>query len=238
MVPQSVWKNRIKLPACRHLNTLRTPLSAVSLCVWTVSSTDCISAARLDLDCGPLLFNRNGQGVCGLGNPLQDFQQLDRPLRHNDLTVLELRTVEQSNGSVVQAQFESLATKYGVPLAILCDAGSDLKLGMRLFQERHSSTISSYDIVHLVSRKVEKIMNSTPQWDEFRKACCTCANALRQSKLAHLKPPCPRAKARYMKFGREIRWAARALWLLDRVQSGKLTEQQPNAYLWRKSETN
>ncbi len=29
-----------------------------------------------------------------------------------------------------------------------------------------------------------------------------------------------------MKFGREIRWAARALWLLDRVQSGKLTEQQ------------
>ena len=161
-----------------------------------------------------------------LGIRLQDFQQLDRPLRHNDMTVLELCTVEQSNGSVVQAQFEALATKYGEPLSILCDAGSDLKLGTRLFQENYPSTISSYDIVHLVSRKVEKIMNSTEQWDEFRKACCTCANAVRQSKLAHLKPPCPRAKARYMKFGREIRWAARALWLLDRVQLGNLTEQQ------------
>lgn len=85
---------------------------------------------------------------------------------------------------------------------------------------------SNGDIVHRQSRKIEKVLNNDPQWAEFRKACCECANAVRQSPLAHLKPPRPKTKARYMNIDREIRWGARALLLLDRVRAGRLTDRQ------------
>ena len=97
----------------------------------------------------------------------------------------------------------------GVPLAVLSDRGSDLNKGVRLLQQDPPTVISLYDIVHLTSRKIEKVLNNAPQWDEFRKACCQCANAVRQSTLAHLKPPRPKTKAGYMNIDREVRWGAR-----------------------------
>lgn len=161
-----------------------------------------------------------------LGIRLETYHSLNRPVSHKDVTVLELLPVEQSNGQVVQNQLVSLAKRYGDPLGIVSDAGSDLTNGIQKFQMEHEDTIAIYDIVHLVSRKIEKIMNSEPQWNAYRQHCCVCANAVRQSTLAHLKPPCPRAKARYMSFDREIRWGARMLWIRDRVRSGNLNVRQ------------
>jgi hypothetical protein len=161
-----------------------------------------------------------------LGITQTDFQQLRRPLEHHDLKVLTLLPVEQSNGDIVYQQMSDLAGRVGVPLAILSDRGSDLNKGVRLFQQDQPTVISLYDIVHLTSRKIEKVLNNAPQWDEFRKACCQCANAVRQSTLAHLKPPRPKTKARYMNIDREVRWGARALWLLERVREGHLTDRQ------------
>lgn len=161
-----------------------------------------------------------------LGIRLTDFQQLRRPLQHHDLDVLMLLPVEQSNGDIVHRQLSDLAIRVGIPLAILSDRGSDLHKGVALLQQDQPAVISLYDIVHLTSRKIEKVLNNDPQWAEFRKACCECANAVRQSPLAHLKPPRPKTKARYMNIDREIRWGARALLLLDRVRAGRLTDRQ------------
>ena len=88
------------------------------------------------------------------------------------------------------------------------------------------TVISLYDIVHLVSRLIKSIFEADPRWEAYRKACCSCANYLRQSSLAHLKSPTPKTKARYMNYDREVRWAARALWLLDRVTCGYLSDRQ------------
>jgi|TARA_B110000196_G_scaffold317099_1_gene329602 hypothetical protein len=161
-----------------------------------------------------------------LGITLTDFQQLRRPLEHHDLEVLTLLPVEQSNGTIVHQQMSELAGRVGVPLAILSDRGSDLNKGVSLLRKDQPTVISLYDIVHLTSRKIEKVLDNDPQWAEFRKACCQCANAVRQSPLAHLKPPRPKTKARYMNIDREVRWGARALLLLDRVRENRLTDQQ------------
>jgi len=166
-----------------------------------------------------------------LGIRLSHFISLQRPVQHQDLVVLAILTVESSNGLVVKQQFEELAAKAGIPLAILSDAGSDLHKGTAMFQATHANVIPLYDIVHMTSRKIEKIMNADEHWDEFRKDCCTCANSVRQSKLAHLKPPRPRAKARYMNIDREVRWSARALHVLDRVRSGQLNDRQKERLL-------
>jgi len=161
-----------------------------------------------------------------LGIRHSEFLHLDRPLTYRDVTVLAILSVETSNGEVVKQQFDELSAKTGVPVAILSDAGSDLNKGTQLFQAEHPEVVPLYDIKHLVSRMVEKIMKAQEQWESFRSACTRCANTVRQSTLAHLKPPRPKTKARYMNIDREIRWAARMLWVLDRVRSGNLTDAQ------------
>jgi len=161
-----------------------------------------------------------------LGIRHSDYLRLNRPLTHHDLVPLALIPVEQSNGAIVHRQFQHLIVTCGVPLAILSDRGSDLKKGVELLQQEHSEVVGLNDIVHLVSRLIEKILKEDDRWDEYRKASCQCANAVRQSKLAHLKPPRPKTKARYMNIDREVRWGARALYVLDRVRSGNLNEHQ------------
>jgi hypothetical protein len=161
-----------------------------------------------------------------LGISADVFAKLNRPLQHRDVDVLALIPTEVSNGAVVNDQLKEVARRRGVPLAILADCGSDLKKGVELFQQTHPETIALYDIVHLACRLIWKRMGKEERFSQYRQACCQCANKLRQSPLAHLKPPRPKTKARYMNLDPEIRWGRRALWLLDRVRGGDLTDRQ------------
>ena len=156
------------------------------------------------------------------------FAKLCRPIEHRDVNVLALIPTKISNGTVVCDQLSDLATRHGAPLAILSDCGSDLKKGVENFQVTYPETISLDDIVHLVSRLIWKRLDKEERFSEYRQACYRCANKLRQSPLAHLKPPRPKTKARYMNLDPEIRWGERALWLLDRVRAGDLTDRQRN----------
>lgn len=157
---------------------------------------------------------------------LADFRRLTGAMTHQDLTVIAVMPVEVSNGEIVNGQLEKLATHFGTPLATLSDRGSDLKKGVELFRQNHPGVASYYDVVHLASRVIKGIFESDERWDAYRKACCSCANYMRQSQLAHLKPPKPKTKARYLNYDREVRWAVRALSILDRVRSGLLNDRQ------------
>lgn len=161
-----------------------------------------------------------------LGISANEFARLERPLQHSDVEVLALIPTEISNGAVVNDQLKEISGRVGDPLAILNDGGSDLKKGVELFQQDHPKTISLYDIVHLACRLIWKRLSKEDRFSQYRQACCRCANKLRQSSLAHLKPPRPKTKARYMNLDPEIRWGRRALWLLDRVRGGNLTARQ------------
>ena len=162
--------------------------------------------------------------VLGIG--ADAYARLDRPMERRDVDVLALIPTELSNGAIVHDQLKELAGRRGIPLAILNDCGSDLKKGVELFQQGHPETISLYDIVHLACRLIWNRLGKEDRFSQYRQACCRCANKLRQSPLAHLKPPRPKTKARYMNLDPEIRWGRRALWLLDRVRSGDLTARQ------------
>lgn len=155
-----------------------------------------------------------------------DFLKLERPLEHRDMDMLDLIPVETSNGKVVQQQLTALIRRLGVPLAILSDRGSDLKKGVELLQEDHPHLVGVYDIVHKVSRLIGKILKDDKQWARFRTSCYACANAVRQSGLAHLKPPTPKTKARDMNIDREISWGTSTRALLEKVRAGDVTAEQ------------
>lgn len=157
---------------------------------------------------------------------LQDYRKSAGRLTHQDFNVIGLMPVDQSNGELVHQQLCTLSDQFGVPVATLSDRGSDLKKGVELFQQQHREVTSLYDIVHLVSRVIKAIFEANPNWAAYRIEANKCANGLRQSALAHLKPPTPKTKARYMNFDREVRWISRALGVLDRVRQGNLEPHQ------------
>lgn len=161
-----------------------------------------------------------------VGLDLSVYLQCNRPLEHRNLEPLALIPVNESNGAIVHQQLVDLGKRKGLPLAILSDRGSDLKKGVELLQNDNLDVISLDDIVHLVSRLIKKFLEQDDRWDQYRQANCKCANAVRQGPIAHLKPPRPKTKARYMNIDREVRWGSRALGLLDRVRSGHLSERQ------------
>lgn len=161
-----------------------------------------------------------------LGIRQADFLEQKRPLEHHDMDMLDLIPVETSNGQVVREQLTALSDRCGVPVAILSDHGSDLKKGVELFKEDYPEVVGVYDIVHKVSRLIGQILKDDAQWAQYRKACCSCANAIRQSGLAHLKPPTPKPKARDMNVDREISWGTRTLVLLQKVRTGTVTGEQ------------
>lgn len=161
-----------------------------------------------------------------LGIRQREYISLQRPLEHRDMSVLALIPVETSTGVIVHEQLTEVADRCGVPRAILSDHGSDLKKGVELLQQEHPGVAGVYDVVHLVSGLVDKLLRVDEQWAEYRKACCQCANSVRQSNFAQLKPPTPKTKARQMNIGREIEWGVSALALLSKARTGRLSEAQ------------
>jgi hypothetical protein len=154
-----------------------------------------------------------------LGIRASDFRRLDRPLRCDDMSVLELLPVGKSTINIVAGQLADLADRIGVPLAIVSDEGSDLVGGVKILQKTYPGVVHCHDMVHKVCRMIDRILRNDSMWGRYRTKCCQSGNAIRQTTLAHLTPPKPKIKARHMNLDPEIAWGVRVLGLLDRGQA-------------------
>lgn len=155
-----------------------------------------------------------------LGIPLSKFQQLGRPLQCTDMQVLEMLPMEKSNGEIMGVHFTDLANRYGHPVAVVSDEGSDISGGFNvLCQSEQATAVRCIDIVHKMSRLIKKILERQEKWSEYRKQSCATGNRLRQSQLGHLPPPKPKTKARHMNLGPEIEWGMGILRLRDGIDT-------------------
>jgi hypothetical protein len=154
-----------------------------------------------------------------LGIRASEYRRLNRPLRCDDMSVLELLPVGKSTIDIVAGQLHDLTGRFGVPLAIVSDEGSDLIGGVKVLQKTHPDVVHCHDIVHKICRIIDRILKNDSMWASYRTKCCQSGNSIRQTTLAHLTPPKPKTKARHMNLGPEIDWGVRVLALLDRGQS-------------------
>jgi hypothetical protein len=72
----------------------------------------------------------------------------DRVLSHENVELIDLVPVTESNGEVVFRQLKAAVAKTGVPRAITSDNGPDLHRGIALFREKYPATAWLYDIKH------------------------------------------------------------------------------------------
>lgn len=142
-------------------------------------------------------------------------QAESRVLSHEDVQLIDLQPVVQSNGKVVYQQLKAAATKTGEPRAIISDRGSDLHCGIELYRQRHAGTVWMYDIKHKTACLLKQTLNSDQSWVKFTEHAHRFKQQISFSPLAGLAPPQQRSKARYMNVDVLTDWATQRLALLN-----------------------
>jgi hypothetical protein len=154
--------------------------------------------------------------LLGGGVRLSTWRAADRAVEHRDLEMFALEPVEKSDGPTVARQLEAVCERTGiVPRAILSDEGSDLKGGINAFCEKHPETAALLDIAHQAAKHLKRELEADDRWATFCSRMGRSKQRLAQTPLAHLLPPTPRAKARYMNVRELVVWGRKALRYLD-----------------------
>jgi hypothetical protein len=143
----------------------------------------------------------------------------NRVLSHEDVELIDLVPVTESNGKVVYRQLQASAAKMGVPRAITSDGGSDLHRGIELFRQTHPGTAWLYDIKHKTACLLKHILEGDAAWSAFLERVHRFKLQVSHTALAGLAPPQQRSKARYMNAHPLVDWAKESLLLLDRPKA-------------------
>jgi hypothetical protein len=143
----------------------------------------------------------------------------NRVLSHEDVELIDLVPVTESNGDVVCRQLKAAVAKTGVPRAITSDNGPDLHRGIALFREAYSSTAWLYDIKHKTACLLKHAMERDAAWQMFVEKAHRFKQKVSFTPLAGLAPPQQRSKARYMNVDVLVHWARESLLLLDRPKA-------------------
>jgi hypothetical protein len=144
-----------------------------------------------------------------VGCRISVWQDLRRPLQHQDLSVIALEPSQSATGEVVLQEFEKCVARTGVPRAILSDGAGELKRGIEDFRKAHPKTANLYDVKHKVALFIKRELEGDPRWKEFVKQAGVSRSQLAFDPLVYLAPPTPKHKSRYMNLGELVAWAVK-----------------------------
>jgi len=186
------------------LHEIQRPKQQAEDWVWIIDHTIQLGTTRVLLIVGLRLseWEARGRGV----------------LQHQDLQIMLLQPVQQSNAQIVAKQLEQVARDSGAPRAILSDQCRELGNAVELFQADHPGTLRLNDIKHRLALLLERQLKPDPRWSEFLQACQQMRKKSQQTTLAFLMPPTTKEKARFMNLGEMIRWATSTLRFLEQPQ--------------------
>jgi hypothetical protein len=143
----------------------------------------------------------------------------DRVLSHEDVELIDLVPVTESNGKVVYRQLKAAVAKTGVPRAIVSDNGPDLHRGIALFRKTYPATTWLYDIKHKTACLLRHALDGDAAWHVFTEKAHRFRQQVSLTPLAGLAPPQQRSKARWMNVDVLVDWAQESLLLLDRPKA-------------------
>jgi len=143
-------------------------------------------------------------------------------LTHDDVRVLELSTGTSWKREDMQEVYEQLAQRCGAPLGIVIDGAVELREGAEMAEmprNNGKNTIILGDFKHYAANVLKKIVGADERFRQFSTQLGRTRSAIQQTELAHLTPPGPKAKARFMNLQSMLRWAKMVSWQLSHARS-------------------
>ena len=150
-----------------------------------------------------------------VGVRLSHWRSLKRPLRHEDLSLLNLTPMTTASKQAVAKELKRTASKVGLPTAVLSDEGAELKSGMAIFQGQLPDETPRLPHVHDIKHKAAILLKNelaaTDAWDSFVQRLTRTKVNVTLTSLAFLNPPRLRNKARFMNLASIVKWGTRVL---------------------------
>jgi hypothetical protein len=153
-------------------------------------------------------------------------------LSHSDLKPLVLKTVESCPGEVVKLALDEAQKKTGGAIAVVSDEGSELKRGVRLFQEAQvevQKPIHLHDITHKLDLILKKELEGDEDWKKFTQQMTNTTQQLKLSTSSYLIPPKQRQKKRMRGEIDIVEWGINIIKYLD---NDKATEFEKEKLSW------
>lgn len=154
--------------------------------------------------------NQVGTTKClvSLGVNMKEIQnnRRDLTLRYEDVKIVLLYPMASSKAEHIQKALEEVKPKIGgEPFGVISDSARDIKKGIRL-AFNSPTTIAINDIPHKLALLLQYELEDTEEFKNFNKELYEARSRLRQSELASLMPPGPRAKGRFMNMPLYLKW--------------------------------
>jgi len=89
-----------------------------------------------------------------------------------------------------------------------------LRDGAKCLKERRNDTIVLRDFKHFVANVMKSLLGKNERFQKVGGKIGQTRSAIQQTELAHLNPPSPKQKARFMNLSSKIGWLTMIIWLL------------------------
>ena len=152
--------------------------------------------------------------MLALGVNAAAMPERGKALTHQDVRVLEVKPGDSWNTADMEKEYETLADRYGAPRAVLVDGAVELREGAKCLKNQRKDTIVLRDFKHYAANVVKSLIGNDERFQEVSGKIGSTRSAIQQTELAHLTPPSPKQKARFMNLAGTLHWLTLILWLL------------------------
>lgn len=136
---------------------------------------------------------------------------LERGLKHHDIQLLSLEIMDSTRGELIEKKLCELANIVGCPVQIIADHGSDMEKGIKLFIQKYTSVVYTYDVTHAMALLLKHELATSEKYQSFIQNCTQCRHQLQQTELSFISPPSQRSQCRYFNVEKLINWAQKLL---------------------------
>lgn len=154
-----------------------------------------------------------------LGIRAASLPEAGTALKHQNVRVLTVQPGTQWKDQNMGKVYEQLAEKIGPPRAVLIDGATELRSGTKCLKSRRSDMIVLRDFKHYAANAFQSLIGEDPQFKCFGKNLGLTRSAIQQTELAHLTPPKPKQKSRFMNVAATLRWGTVILWLHEHPEA-------------------
>ncbi len=149
-----------------------------------------------------------------LGMDAAAMPEPGKALTHEHVRVLEVKPGDSWKAADMEREYKAIADCHGTPRAVLIDGAAELNEGAKCLKDRGKGTIVLRDFKHYAANVVKSLIGNDQRFQEVGGKIGSTRSSIQQTELAHLTPPSPKQKARFMNLSGTLTWLAMILWLL------------------------
>ncbi len=152
--------------------------------------------------------------MLALGVNAATLPEPGKALTHEHVRVLAVKPGDSWKTADMEREYEALADNHGTPRAVLVDGAAELREGAKCLQKRREDMLVLRDFKHYAANVVKSLIGNNERFKEVSGKIGSTRSSIQQTELAHLRPPGPKPKARFMNLSNTLGWLTMILWLL------------------------